>query len=227
MVVSPEILADYAAVLDKAQAYQVCGSLDSTVAYKDILSELVLLYKFKSLGDEIELEKRIAQLDRTLNEKIAGASNAARMDIIQFLADKKEVSWVYTSLNEIKDKLETIRQIGENIENVMEENQYSITNRIKPTIKKEVIKKPRVEPVKKLERKVGKPTGIIDDVRNYINQIKPGKGFTARDVAIGMKLKTKPEVKSVSDSLRQLNRQNEVECRMDATTRQNVYWVAE
>jgi hypothetical protein len=206
-MISQELKARYIALLNKAQAFQICASVNRAVDCRKLQSELVELYKYKEQNNELEVAARVARLDQFLDDKIERLDAITTANIIKFTSEKSEDSWLYAKVGEIYDNTVTILHNMEERKIAApsrEEIFRVISEGITIVPKGEVSATPGGEPAKRPTfRKPKSPTGRVTQVWDYVEKIPANEEITGREVAKKLGL-PRNEIKSVSDTLRHL-----------------------
>jgi hypothetical protein len=219
MILNPELNTAYLALLNKAQAYQICASVDRAVDCRKLQSELVMLYKFKEQGNELEVAARVARLDKFLEDRISHLKDDIKVSIVKFQADKNVDTWISSKLEEILAK---VNEISLSATPGEAPNKQDILGYLCRNI--EIIPKGEEEEETPEPKKRGRrtsTTGKVVRILKFMEELPPMEEVTGRQVTERMGYREK-DMKAVSDTLRHLYNKKLIKRRL--THNQYRYW---
>ena len=145
-----ELKSKYQAVMAKAQAVQICGDKDPACPVSFIHDLTVKLYTAKVMHDDTKVKELVESLNKYLDGLLLNANPVTRTEVLQYLIDMQESSWMYQKTEDMLSRLNHIIKAQELMENKVE---------VKAPVKeakvtKEVLKKQeKPEHIKKIKGK--------------------------------------------------------------------------
>lgn len=210
------------ALLNRAQAYQICSSIDRAVDCRKLQSELVMLYRFREQGDELEVAARVARLNKLLDDRIAHLKDDVKVRIVKFLAERNTDTLLHSKLEEILNKENEILANMPSGESIDKQGMLEYLCHNVAIVPKEEEKEEVKEPVQVRRRgRRSSTTGKVARVKKYMEDLPPFEEVTGRQVSERMGFREK-DIKAVSDTLRHLYNQKLIKRKL--VSNQYRYW---
>ena len=226
MILDTEIKNEFTAILDKAQAFQICASAAKPVDCRKTQSELVGMYRFLNQGHVAEFKIRCDRLNQLLDQKIESLDPSVKSDFEQFYRFLREDSSVTARLSELSDDIAQLLGHTQDIDQRLEDRSFVLLQP-QATEKPQVESKPKSKGTtsgrgRKSNRRAHRPNGTAANVWEYVSKnIPPKVEVTGRQVAEAMGL-GETEIKATSDALRHLYTRKKLKRRLEAN--KYYYW---